>query len=167
MHARVLLDEDEDYLILEDGHPAELRGRQLQNGSQWYSGSLFRTCHGERPRSNVSVLVPSGLCSLSIFFLLFYSTSSAYPRHGWKLERRIRKDQESLTGFGRKKLNRKERKDTRQIRKKPKRREKTNPVIGVSVKNGSGDVARRKVLQSIARETNVSHPSARNTIWKT
>merc|ERR1712118_94277 len=36
-----------------------------------------------------SIRVPSGLCSLSIFFLLFYSTSSAYPRcqeassHDW------------------------------------------------------------------------------------
>lgn len=58
VHARVLLDEDEDYLILEDEHPAELRGRQLQNGSQWQAsdGATFtkipdsagRSCSNEQ-----------------------------------------------------------------------------------------------------------------------
>jgi len=53
VHARVLLDEDEDYLILEDEHPAELSGRQLQNGSQWQAsdGAVYRKIPDSAGRS--------------------------------------------------------------------------------------------------------------------
>ena len=40
---------------------------------------FFRCSFFEHFQWEISIRVPSGLCSLSIFFLLFYSTSSAYP----------------------------------------------------------------------------------------
>ena len=42
---------------------------------------FFRCSFFEHFQLGISIRVLSGLCSLSIFFLLFYSTSSAYPLH--------------------------------------------------------------------------------------
>merc|ERR1719333_1015438 len=46
----------------------------LDGCDRLFSLQLFRTLPVEKIHRE-----PSGLCSLSIFFLLFYSTSSAYP----------------------------------------------------------------------------------------
>ena len=42
---------------------------------------FFRCSFFEHFQFGISIRVLSGLCSFSIFFLLFYSTSSAYPRN--------------------------------------------------------------------------------------